>query len=146
MNDLFRPDADTNGPEPLDEGGTWLLDLVSAVDHLRRGYRPGFTVWDALAEAVDCAAPTTADDGPRPKDFGGVLTACPAGHEAVQRAVRVWVLAMADRYNAGHHWPQPESRRLFPPPLLAGDTSDTEADSAGAASVHFDSSGQLESQ
>ena len=50
MNDLFAPDPDTHGSEPLDEGGTWLLDLVSAVDHLRRGYRPGFTVWEALVK------------------------------------------------------------------------------------------------
>ena len=56
MNDLFASDSDTNGSEPLDEGGTWLLDLVSAVDHLRRGYRPGFTVWDALAVAIEWAA------------------------------------------------------------------------------------------
>ena len=121
MNDLFAPDSDTHGSEPLDEGGTWLLDLVSAVDHLRRGYRPGFTVWEALAEAIEWAAAITAEDGPRPRDFGDMLTVRPASHEALQRAVRVWVLVMADRYNAGHHWPQPESRRLFPPPLLAGD-------------------------
>ena len=57
MNDLFAPDSDAHGSEPLDEGGTWLLDLVSAVDHLRRGYRPGFTVWDALAEAIDWSVP-----------------------------------------------------------------------------------------
>ena len=30
------------------EGGTWLLDLVAAVDYLRRGIRPDITVWDAL--------------------------------------------------------------------------------------------------
>ena len=88
MNDLFTPDSDTNGSEPLDEGGTWLLDLVSAVDHLRRGYRPGFTVWDALADAIEWAAPTTAEDGQRPRDLGGVLTARPANHEALQRAIR----------------------------------------------------------
>ncbi len=40
MNDPFAPDSDTNGPEPLDKRGTWLLDLVAAVDHLRRGHRP----------------------------------------------------------------------------------------------------------
>jgi len=115
MNDLFAPDSDTNGPEPLGEGGTWLLDLVSAVDHLRRGYRPGFTVWDALAEAIEWAAPTTAGHGQRPRDFGGVFTACPVGHEALQRAVRVWVLVMADRYNAGYRWPHPVPRTGFPP-------------------------------
>ncbi len=26
MNDLFAADSDTNGSEPLDEGGNWLLD------------------------------------------------------------------------------------------------------------------------
>lgn len=116
MNDLFTPDSDTNGSEPLDEGGTWLLDLVSAVDHLRRGYRPGFTVWDALAEAIEWAAPTTAADGSRPRDSGSALASLCADHEALQRSVRVWVLAMADRYNGGHHWPQPAARRGFPPP------------------------------
>lgn len=124
MSNLFAHDSDTNGPERLDEGGTWLLDLVSAVDHLRRGYRPGFTVWDALAEAIDWSATTTADDGSPAGDFGGVLMARPTDHEALQRAVRVWVLVMADRYNSGHHWPQPESRRLFPPLRLAGDACD----------------------
>ena len=118
MNDLFTPDSDTNGSEPLDEGGTWLLDLVSAVDHLRRGYRPGFTVWDALAEAIDWSATTTADDGSPAGDFGGVLMAPPADHEALQRAVRIWVLVMADRYNAGCYWPHPAPRRRFPPPQV----------------------------
>lgn len=125
MNDLFAPDADTHGSEPLDEGGTWLLDLVSAVDHLRRGYRPGFTVWDALAEAIEWAAATTAEDGPRPRDIGGVLTAHPADQKGLQRAVRMWALVMADRYNSGHHWPHPESRRLFPPPRLGCDAGNS---------------------
>lgn len=115
MSNLFTSDSDTNGSEPLDEGGTWLLDLVSAVDHLRRGYRAGFTVWDALAEAIEWAAPTTSEDGQRPRDFGGVLTTRPADHEALQRAIRVWVLAMADRYNSGYNWPHPTARRAFPP-------------------------------
>ena len=119
MNDLFTLDSDTNGSEPLDEGGTWLLDLVSAVDHLRRGYRAGFTVWDALAEAIEWAAATTAEDGPRPRDFGDMLTARLANHEALQRAVRVWVLVMAGRYNSDHHWPHPSVRRQFPPAIVA---------------------------
>jgi hypothetical protein len=118
MNDLFTPDSNTNGPEPLEEGGSWLLDLVSAVDHLCRGFRPGLTVWDALAEAIEWAAPTTAEDGQRPSDFGRALMARPADHGALQRAVRVWVLVMADRYNSGHHWPHPAPRLAFPPPLL----------------------------
>jgi len=115
MNDLFASDSDTNGAEPLDEGGTWLLDLVSAVDHLRRGYRPGFTVWHALAEAMNWYATTDADDSPLPEDFDGVLTVRPADHEALQCAVRVWVLVMANRYNDAYYFPHPEPRRRFPP-------------------------------
>ena len=118
MNDLFRPDSDTNGPEPLDEGGTWLLDLVSAVDHLRRGYRPGFTVWDALAEAVEWSTATIADDGPPAEEVGSARMSRRADYEAMQRAVRVWILVMADRYNSGHHWPHPTGRRAFPPTQL----------------------------
>ena len=38
--------------DELAEGGTWLLDLVAAVDYLRRGIRPGITVWDALGESL----------------------------------------------------------------------------------------------
>ena len=118
MNDLFAPDSEPHGSEPLDEGGTWLLDLVSAVDHLRRGYRPGFTVWDALAEAIGCSAAAIASDGSRAEDLDGVLTARPPDHEALQRAVRLWVLVMADRYNAGCHWPHPRPRRSYPPPQV----------------------------
>jgi ferric-dicitrate binding protein FerR (iron transport regulator) len=72
-------------------------------------------VWDALAEAIDWATTTTADDGSPSEDFGRVLMARPADDEALQRAVRVWVLVMADRYNSGHHWPHPSVRRHFPP-------------------------------
>src|SRR5688572_19834970 len=39
-------------PEPLTEGGPLLLDVVSVVDHMRRGVRPGFTVWIAIEEAL----------------------------------------------------------------------------------------------
>jgi hypothetical protein len=119
MNDLFASDADTNGPEPLDEGGTWLLDLVSAVDHLRRGYRPGFTVWDALAEAIDWAQEEVdnADDGTTTPRIADPFTALRDGHTALQRAIRTWVIVMAERYNSGHEWPHPIVRRGFPPPF-----------------------------
>ncbi len=106
MNDALS--ARRHDEEPLDEGGTWLLDLVSAVDHLRRGYRPGLTVWDALVEA--------RSDEIR---SGGDVDELPA--ERQQRAVRRWVLTMADRYNAGHHWPHPTSRRAFPPTLTSSE-------------------------
>ena len=121
--------------EPLDEGGAWLLDLVAAVDHLRRGIRPGITVWNALEEALRWHTPTA--DGNEPSepawndpdplrstvgrflDRASGLTSVEA-----QIAVRHWVLAMAARYNDGHHWPHPTPRRSFPPPLFATELLD----------------------
>ena len=51
-----HPWSTVEDSEPLAEGGAWLLDLISAVDYLRRGLRPSFTVWDALAVAIEWAA------------------------------------------------------------------------------------------
>lgn len=125
------PDPDVLGgdPEPLDEGGTWLLDLVAAVDHLRRGHRPDLTVWDAIAEALRWSHPDLADSGhpsqDHPDPLGAtlreVLSITPLGLSptVLQRAIRVWVLTMGAQYNACHHWPHPQPRRRFPPPLQA---------------------------
>lgn len=118
--------------EDLAEGGTWLLDLVAAVDHLRRGHRPGLTVWDAIEEALRWSLPSDDSDGLPPPahdplqdtlrrfvDSDGPTT------ERLQAAVRRWVVAMADRFNDGHHWPHPAARRGFPPPLhTVGDVDD----------------------
>lgn len=38
--------------EPLYDGGGLLLQLVAAVDYFQRGPRTGFTVWDAIDEAL----------------------------------------------------------------------------------------------
>jgi hypothetical protein len=38
--------------------------------------------------------------------------------DVLDRALRRWATAMADRYNAGYHWPHPIPRRPFPPPLV----------------------------
>jgi hypothetical protein len=118
------PIPDENGAgEVLAEGGTWLLDLVAAVDHLGRGHRPGFTVWDALEEALRWTRPTGDDeelwDSPDPlaDSLGRFVDASGPAAERLQAAVRRWVTAMADRYNNGHHWPHPAARRGFPPPL-----------------------------
>jgi hypothetical protein len=111
--------------EVLAEGGTWLLDLVAAVDHLGRGNRPGFTVWDALEEALRWTRPTGDDDeelwdspDPLADSLGRFLDTSGPTAERLQTAVRRWVTAMAERYNNGHHWPHPAPRRGFPPPLL----------------------------
>lgn len=121
--------------EPLDAGGTWLLDLVAAVDHLRRGIRAGITVWDAVEEALrwhtstadgtEPSEPAWEDPDPLRSTVGRFLDRAsgPTSVEA-QTAVRHWVLAMAARYNDGHHWPHPTPRRSFPPPLLASELLD----------------------
>jgi hypothetical protein len=121
------PQPDT---EALSDGGTWLCDLVAAVDHLRRGIRPGLTVWDALEEALRWHLADSADtdatephwDDPDPLrttmrrflDDGTEPSA-----EQAQAAVRRWVLVMSAQYNDAHHWPHPTPRRSFPPPLIA---------------------------
>lgn len=127
----FTDDHDPENPnvETLAEGGTWLLDLVAAVDHLRRGHRPGFTVWDALEEALSWSTATNPDDDttsditdPLAGTLRGFLNQADAPVATqIQAAVRRWVLTMAERYNNGHHWPHPTARRGFPPPLLNAD-------------------------
>lgn len=109
-------------PEPLDEGGTRLLDLVAAVDYLRRGLRPGITVWEAIAEALQ---QTRSDErrSEEPDSFQPALTERLSTDESetlitIQTAIRRWLDTMADRYNDGCHWPHPSARREFPPPRL----------------------------
>lgn len=106
--------------EELAEGGTWLLDLVAAVDYLRRGIRPNITVWDALGESLRWLLAETDPTSDAPDAIAAaIVDAMAADVEApvsIQTAIRRWVLTMADRYNDGHHWPHPETRRGFPPP------------------------------
>lgn len=121
--------------EPLDDGGTWLLDVVASVDHLRRGVRPGITVWDAVEEALRWHTPSAEGQQPDEPGWGDPdplrttlirflqHTTRPASAEA-QVAVRHWITAMAARYNDGHHWPHPTPRRSFPPTLLASELLD----------------------
>ncbi len=122
--------------EDLNDGGTHLLDLVAATDHLARGLRHDFTVWDALEEALrwwladKAALDTGAPDGDlySPRDGSDPLgdhlrrivesrDATVTAAEILQQAVRRWATETANRYNAGHHWPHPTARRSFPPPL-----------------------------
>lgn len=125
MTNLFT-DADPAGDD-LANGATWLLDLVAAVDHLRRGYRPNLTVWDALAEALaqyldderDPSQPPAAAHDPLGAGLAQLVhDADTAAAVRLQTAIRLWVTTMAERYNNGHHWPHPNARRWFPPPTL----------------------------
>ena len=120
LDPTFLQHLDHNDGENLDEGGTWLLDLVAAVDHLRRGARPGITVWDAIGEAIRWTAEEPAHT---PVDADAVSIFTPlvnaaGSSEMLQAAIRRWVVAMAERYNDSHHWPHPAARRSFPPPVL----------------------------
>lgn len=107
---------------------TWLR-VVAAVDFLSRGHRPGFTVWDAVEEALRwytahlvagdddaLAAMASAElpwDDPDPlrtalerlvahqppNGDGGGTSA-----EAVHAALIDWLRAMAHDYNDGHRF------------------------------------------
>lgn len=114
---------DTNQlADELAEGGTWLLDLVAAVDYLRRGIRPGITVWDALGESLRWLLADTDPSPDSPDAIAAAIVDAMADNGEsmipIQTAIRRWVITMADRYNDGHHWPHPQARREFPPPLV----------------------------
>lgn len=135
-----HPWADIDRGEALGDGGTELLDLVSAVDYLRRGIRPGFNVYDAIEEALrwwtterrsrDTGAPDPDDvwqcDDPLLETLRCALQMVD-GHtdlavsEAIQQAIRHWTTTMAERFNAGHHWPHPAPRHDVSPVLLGND-------------------------
>lgn len=108
-----------------DHATTRLLDLVAAVDYLRRGVRPGLTVWDAIEEALRDGEPRWDDPEPLRTALAGLLdrTTGPVDKE-LQAAIRRWVIATADRFNSGHHWPHPTPRRGFPPPALDAASAD----------------------
>ena len=112
--------------DELAEGGTWLLDLVATVDYLRRGIRPGITVWDALGESLRWLLAETDPEHDTPDALAAaIVDAMAADADApvsIQTAIRRWVLTMAERYNDGHHWPHPAARRDFPSPRISSRT------------------------
>lgn len=112
--------------EDLNLGGTWLIELVAAVDFLRRGDRHGLTVWDAIEEAVRLwvAERVSAIDGVPDPDFAelgwadatalaralgrmlDVLDREPPVPAAVamQQAIRRWLDLMASVHIDGRSW------------------------------------------
>jgi hypothetical protein len=130
-------EASVEAPE---EGATHLLDAVAAADYLRRGLRHGFTIWDALEEALRwwLEEHRTLVDGANGDDQAHLgetdplrdridqvlahLTESPEPKllsDVLQQALRRWAETMASRFNAGQHWPHPGPRRGFPPPAIA---------------------------
>jgi hypothetical protein len=95
--------------EPLDNAGSLLLQLVAAVDYLRRGIRPSFTVWDAFEEALRWHAGIdeewTAND-----PLGRVFRLAfrnddqATAAETFNAALRRWVVAAAAAYNDVFTW------------------------------------------
>jgi hypothetical protein len=100
-------DLEPNG-EPPDEAGSLLLQLVAAVDYLRRGVRPGFTAWDAFEEALRWHIGidedwTVADPLGRATRLSFTSTG-PSTAETFNVAIRRWAEATADVYNGGLSW------------------------------------------
>ncbi|CAN0428965.1 unnamed protein product [Phaeothamnion confervicola] len=105
------------------------LDVVSAVDYLSKGHRPGLTVYDALEESLrwhNDALVSGSDDFPAvdervdlPWDDPDPLRTAldqlslhiPTADDAqstlahtFHRALAQWVRHMADQYNDGRRW------------------------------------------
>lgn len=126
---FFDADHDSSYEEDLDLGGTWLLDLVAAVDFLRRGDRNGLTVWDALEEASRwwAAERISAINGVPDPDLADLARADPdalhrsltrlldatalnppcTAEVALQQAVRRWTSTMSSLHNESEPWLRP---------------------------------------
>lgn len=116
-----------------------MLEVIAAVDFLRRGDRRGITLWAAIEEALRwwVAERTAVLDGyvdpamqaPRFGESETMRTTllrliAVAGQEepvhigqALQEALRRWSMTMADRYNDHQPWPAPAPRQRAPVPL-----------------------------
>lgn len=128
---------------PPTESQTWL-DVVSAVDYLSRGHRPGLTVYGALEEALRWhtaalveprGATTFAEASDLPWDDSDPLRSAlerlvlhqppciddePTVADALHRSLMVWTHRMSDRYNDGRRWAHGRSEtgapsRMMPP-------------------------------
>lgn len=129
----------SDGRAPPSE--TWL-EVVAAVDYLSRGHRPGFTVWDAVEEALrwytahlvagddDALAAMAAAELPwdDPDPLRTALERLVAHHppsdasegtsaEAIHAALTDWLLAMAHDYNDGHRFALANRIRAIPSPI-----------------------------
>ena len=106
------------------------LDVISAVEYLSRGPRPGLTVYDALEEALrwhtaaliagideEVAARAVGqlpwnDPDPLRTALDGLVAHEPAveggptSDQIMHRALGAWTDQMADEHNDGHRWAQ----------------------------------------
>ena len=121
-----------------------LLEVIAAVDFLRRGDQRDLTLWAAIEEALRwwiaertalldghtepvMPPPRIGDDDPLRATLTQLLAVTGQDEPvhisvALQQALRRWTTSAADRYNDGHPWPDPPARRGFPPSLRLADT------------------------
>jgi len=125
------PDDDIAGGEPHAEDHAEatdrFLEVVSAVEFLRRGDRRGLTLWAAFEEALrwwtvervalidgfcepSLGAPTLGGSETLPATLLRFLAVAGQDepihlHDAFQQALRRWAATMAERHNDGHPWP-----------------------------------------
>lgn len=117
---------------------TWL-EVVAAVDYLSRGHRPGFTVWDAVEEALRwyTAHLVAGDDGglaamaaaklpwDDPDPLRTALERLVAHHppaddgegtsaEAIHVALSDWLQSMSHDRNDGHRFALADRTRAIP--------------------------------
>ena len=102
--------------EPLHDAGGLLLQLVAAVDYLGRGFRPGFTVWDAIEEALRWHTdiePDWTEPDPllRTLRLSFSLTTHGSAAGTLNAAIRRWVDATATAYNDSVQWELSSARR-----------------------------------
>lgn len=123
---FFRGDADGPTTDDPGDGAAHLLDLVAAVEFLRRGDRTDLTVWDALEEAIRwwTAERVSAIDGVPDPDIADLAWNDPDALDralrrltdaldrdatltadvALQQAVRRWCSAMSLMHNDEAPW------------------------------------------
>jgi hypothetical protein len=114
-----------------DDRGVWL-EAVAAVDYLTDTHRPGFTLWDALDEAirwwtVEMLDPRDgfparravelpwADPDPLRSSIEALLDAVPPAEspaafalgDVLTAATAAWLAVMSDDFNDGHRFGSP---------------------------------------
>lgn len=140
------PDDDIADGEPHSEEHTEatirFLEVVSAVEFLRRGDRQGLTLWAAIEEALrwwtaervalidgfcepSLGAPTLGGSETLPATLLHFVAVAGQDqpihlHLAFQQALRRWAATMAERHNDGHPWPPPAPRSPAPVQLSFG--------------------------
>lgn len=131
-----NPD-DTYEDDPADATDR-MLDVIAAVDFLRRGDHRGLTLWAAIEEALrwwiaerlvllegvqdpDIGAPRFGEPDPLQGTLTRFLAAASIDEPihisvALQQALRRWTSSVSMEFNDKAPWPHPRTRDSFPVP------------------------------